>query len=70
MEWLLDFLFGCSHPRCGWPITQHGITVRVCLECGRERKYDMRTMRYVKFERGEERKLRTPNYGDGSVLVD
>jgi NMD protein affecting ribosome stability and mRNA decay len=57
---LLDWLFGCHHPRWGFPVTYripHRVTVRVCLTCGKARKYDWQAMRFVRFERGEERRL-------------
>jgi hypothetical protein len=60
MNRLMAYLFGCTHKNCGWPITYRApyrITVRVCLDCGRVRKYDWQTMRFVEFERGEERRL-------------
>ena len=67
MKHLLNFLIGCQHENCGWPITRTGLTVRVCLECGKARKYDMKRMKFVAFERGEERKLQTPHFGQGVI---
>jgi hypothetical protein len=64
--------FGCQHEDCGFPITHRAanglrLTVRVCLECGVARKYDWARMRYVPFERGEERQLRAKEYGNGVI---
>ena len=59
---LFAWLFGCPHEKRGFPITRNGVTYRACLECGDERKYDWRRMRYVEFEQGEKRKVRAPNY--------
>lgn len=73
MKRLMEYLFGCQHGNSGFPIThrmQSGarLTVRVCQDCGRERKYDFQRMRYVPFERGEERQLQPPQYGAGVIL--
>jgi hypothetical protein len=70
MKRLLQFIFGCRHREYGFPITlkDRNLTYRVCLECGAERKYDWQRMRFVSFERGEERKLRAANYGEGVIL--
>lgn len=64
---LMEWLFGCNHASYGWPITKQGITYRVCLECGKERKYDWRRMRFVGFDRGEERKLQASGFGAGVI---
>lgn len=61
-------IFGCTHSNCGWPITLNKVCYRVCVDCGMERKYDFQRMKYVAFERGEQRQLRNPNYGDGVIL--
>jgi hypothetical protein len=70
MQKLIELLFGCAH-NFGFPITRRigsmRITMRVCLECGRVRKYDWARMRFIQFERGEERQLRTHGYGVRSV---
>lgn len=77
MRKMFQLLFGCVHEHCSFPITvrdrsgrtnDHGLTYRVCLDCGTQRKYDWQRMRYIKFERGEERRLRTPTYGNGVIL--
>ena len=62
---LLDSLFGCSHPRITFPLTpshkmasatnRHGTYV-VCLDCGREFRYDWKAMRI-----GEPVEHRTPS---------
>lgn len=57
-----DALFGCPHSSYGFPITRNSICYRVCLECGHERKYDFVRMRFVNFERGEERRLQSQPY--------
>jgi len=54
LESLLNTLFGCSHRRTTFPLTpsrkmatasnRHGTYV-VCLDCGREFRYDWKTMR-------------------------
>jgi hypothetical protein len=67
MKRLMELLFGCSHERCGWPITIKGVTVRTCLACGLSRKYDWRRMRYVGFDLDEERKLQAPGFGAGVI---
>jgi hypothetical protein len=60
LESLLNFLFGCSHPRTTFPLTPtrkssgHPIvgaarlgTYVVCLECGKELAYNWDEMRTV-----------------------
>lgn len=45
---LLDWLFGCEHARCTFPITVKEPmrkTYVVCLECGKEFRYDWQQMR-------------------------
>jgi hypothetical protein len=67
MQWLIELLFGCSHANFSFPMTRRlgggRITTRVCLDCGREKRYDWQAMKFVPFEAGEERKLRAPSYG-------
>jgi len=68
---LLDAAFGCRHESCTFPITRRfgnlQITTRTCLHCGLDRKYSFEQMRFVKFEKGEERHLRTRYYGSGLI---
>jgi hypothetical protein len=56
---LLDRIFGCSHKRCGFPITVRGAQRRspaasltgtyvVCLNCGQEFPYDWNEMKTVR----------------------
>lgn len=56
---LFDFVFGCSHRRCSFPITVRGKLRRnpaasvtgtyvVCLDCGREFPYDWKEMKMVR----------------------
>ncbi len=56
---LLDFVFGCSHKRCSFPMTVRGARRRtpaaaltgtyvVCLDCGKEFPYDWKTMKVVR----------------------
>jgi hypothetical protein len=64
---MFRWLFGCPHEKWTNPFTIGGLTYRVCLECGANRKYDLARMRFVEFDRGEERKLQAPNYGQGVI---
>ncbi len=59
---MLDYLFGCSHRNCSFPITakpgkRHNVaasvtgTYVVCLECGKEFPYDWRAMKVVEIPR-------------------
>lgn len=58
LQWILNFLFGCSHSRTTFPLTPtrkssgHPIvgtarlgTYVVCLECGKELAYNWDAMR-------------------------
>jgi hypothetical protein len=56
---LLDRIFGCSHKRCGFPITVSAAQRRspaasltgtyvVCLNCGQEFPYDWNEMKMVR----------------------
>ncbi len=56
---VFDFVFGCSHHRCSFPITLKGKlrnspaaavtgTYVVCLDCGKEFPYDWKEMRMVR----------------------
>lgn len=56
---LLDFVFGCSHQRCSFPITLKRKlrnsaaaavtgTYVVCLDCGKEFPYDWTEMKLVR----------------------
>lgn len=56
---LFDFMFGCSHKRCSFPITTRGAKRRspaasvtgtyvVCLDCGQEFPYDWKAMKVVR----------------------
>ncbi len=58
---LFDFVFGCSHQRCSFPITMKGKLRRsaaaavtgtyvVCLDCGKEFPYDWTEMKMVRSE--------------------
>jgi hypothetical protein len=44
MKRLLNLLFGCSCQNLTFPITRNGETYRVCLDCGKEYKFDWLTM--------------------------
>jgi len=55
---LYDFVFGCSHKHCSFPITLRGKQRRseaakvtgtyvVCLDCGKEFPYDWKEMKLV-----------------------
>jgi hypothetical protein len=55
---ILDFLFGCWHRRCSFPITvkpgerrspaaELTGTYVVCLDCGREFAYDWKKMKVI-----------------------
>ena len=55
----INALFGCVHKRCTFPITQTGhfhrsseaasraFTYIVCLDCGKEFRYDWQQMKVV-----------------------
>ena len=56
---LIDFVFGCSHKRCSFPMTVRGVRRRspaaaltgtyvVCLDCGKEFPYDWKAMKVVR----------------------
>jgi len=56
---LFDFVFGCSHKRCSFPMTTRGAKRRspaaqltgtyvVCLDCGKEFPYDWKAMKVVR----------------------
>ena len=52
LQRLFDFVFGCSHKRCTFPITVRTKGLRgepyvVCLDCGREFPYDWNRMEVV-----------------------
>ena len=58
---LFDFVFGCSHQRCSFPITVKADLRRspaasvtgtyvVCLDCGKEFPYDWKEMKMVRSE--------------------
>ena len=58
---LFDFLFGCSHHRCSFPITVKSKLRRspaaavtgtyiVCLDCGKEFPHDWTEMKMVRSE--------------------
>lgn len=65
-------LFGCQHLNYTFPITMtvgsRKLTYTTCIDCGTRRKYDLSRMRHVEFERGEDRQLACPNYGQGIVV--
>ena len=55
---LIDWIFGCHHPRYSFPVTLRGSARRpqagaltgtyvTCLECGREFPYDWQEMRVI-----------------------
>ncbi len=44
---VMDTLFGCRHQDVSRPFTLRRRTYKVCLECGRELRYSLRTMSYV-----------------------
>ena len=56
---LIDFVFGCSHKRCSFPMTVRGARRRlpaaaltgtyvVCLDCGKEFPYDWQNMKVIR----------------------
>ena len=45
---ILTLFFECPHPNCSWPMTKNEITYRVCLDCGLERKYNWKEMKFEK----------------------
>lgn len=53
MNWILEFLFGCSHRRTTFPITPtrhfrsvtNKATYIVCLDCGKEFGYNWKAMK-------------------------
>lgn len=56
---LLDFVFGCSHKRCSFPMSTRGAKRRppaatltgtyvVCLDCGKEFPYDWKAMKVIR----------------------
>ena len=56
---LFDFVFGCSHKRCSFPMSTRGAKRRspaayltgtyvVCLDCGKEFPYDWKAMKVVR----------------------
>jgi len=46
MDTLLNLVFRCQHKRLSRPITPpRSATYVVCLECGKQFDYDMKTMR-------------------------
>ena len=56
---LYDFVFGCSHKHCSFPITVRGKARRtaaasltgtyvVCLDCGHEFPYDWNQMKMIR----------------------
>lgn len=56
---LLDFVFGCSHKRCSFPMSTRGAKRRpaaaaltgtyvVCLDCGTEFPYDWKQMKVLR----------------------
>jgi hypothetical protein len=58
---LFDFVFGCSHKRCSFPMTTRGAKRRspaaaltgtyvVCLDCGKEFPYDWTAMKIVRIK--------------------
>ena len=62
MTQILDYLFGCWHKRCSFPITTKPGQPRteaasvtgtyvVCLDCGKEFPYDWREMKVVSMKR-------------------
>lgn len=61
MRSLLNSLFACHH-EFGWPITRNGITYRVCNNCGQERKWDMREMKFSKLTDKERALLQRPEF--------
>ena len=65
-EYLLSF-FGCKHTNYSFPRTKNGVTYTVCLECGKERKYDFKQMRHVKLEKEDAEKLHCQFYGASLV---
>ena len=63
---LIDFFFGCHHPRYSFPVTLRGAARRpqaaaltgtyvACLDCGKEFPYDWQEMKVItsKAERRE-----------------
>jgi hypothetical protein len=55
---LIDFVFGCRHPRFSFPVTIRGSARRpqagaltgtyvACLDCGKEFPYDWQEMRVI-----------------------
>ena len=61
---IIDWLFGCSHSNLSRPFTIKGCkaakvtgTYRVCLDCGREFPYCLRTMRKVSAKKHEPENL-------------
>ena len=70
---LINRLLGCRHDDYSFPITMtdgngHKLTYTTCVDCGLQRKYDIKRMRHAEFERGEDRQLACPNYGQGVVV--
>ena len=70
---IIQRLFGCQHDNYTFPITMtinggRKLTYTTCTDCGTVRKYDLSRMRHVEFERGEDRQLACPNYGQGVVV--
>jgi len=56
---LFDFVFGCSHKRCSFPLSTRGVKRRspaasvtgtyvVCLDCGKEFPYDWKAMKVIR----------------------
>jgi len=56
---LFDFVFGCSHKRCSFPMSTRGAKRRspaasltgtyvVCLDCGKEFPYDWKAMKLIR----------------------
>ena len=39
MNWLVEILLGCSHPKLSWPRGPEGRLHRTCLSCGVRLKY-------------------------------
>ena len=67
---LFDFVFGCSHKRCSFPLSTRGIKRRspaasvtgtyvVCLDCGKEFPYDWKAMKVIR-KRDMQRETASP----------
>ena len=67
---LFDFVFGCSHKRCSFPLSTRGVKRRspaasvtgtyvVCLDCGKEFPYDWKAMKVIR-NRDSQRETASP----------